>query len=485
MTDQFLLSHQVGGGIFSLSGAHTLSIRDQMLRAQLLVKRCILLGLIDDIERHLLVVGGGVAGAVAAMTAAEAGVKVMLVEKRNDLFGKQKKCFRYLNPTEYDWPAPHWDRAIYTWCDPQAPLKWSEGVSDIIAHGWDIDFSRWLLDPNIQSRVMIERGITVKKDDIKVRDEDPTVVIYNHPNKKQLIFGAVISCVGQGTENCSVLPSYRGYSFWGDDPYRLPNLGLSPDIQPKVLISGGGDGALQDYIRLTTGYNATKLYKFISSNIPPEVNENVMSLCIHADDKARRAWTWSPSKQGTLGTLAWEHAVLQNWHDVYKQAADIIWNNLGRDTKNKLSQNVADRAKVVLIHPCNHFDYSYGLNRILVLILDKLIRENGRISIFPERKLIKVEPKPKVVCKCKLSPSSFNCHGQLHYAWTENHTCLNPAPDRNNDDEKLKYIDKLSTNDKFGDAFHAIIVRHGVKQSPLFGHLLYPRQIVPFHLPGL
>jgi heterodisulfide reductase subunit A-like polyferredoxin len=74
--DQALSFHHVGGFRYELSGLRTGSVRDQILRAQLLVER--LLARNDLSDDPLLVIGGGAAGVTAALTASRLGRDVTL-----------------------------------------------------------------------------------------------------------------------------------------------------------------------------------------------------------------------------------------------------------------------------------------------------------------------------------------------------------------------------------------------------------------------
>src|SRR5262245_7141647 len=58
----------------------------------------------------LAVIGGGAAGATAALGAASLGCEVTLFEQRPTLFHLQQGCdIRWLHPHIYEWPAPETD----------------------------------------------------------------------------------------------------------------------------------------------------------------------------------------------------------------------------------------------------------------------------------------------------------------------------------------------------------------------------------------
>jgi hypothetical protein len=65
--------------------------------------------------------------------------------------------------------------------------------------------------------------------------------------------GAIVNAKGFGNEQCRIeYPAgtlrYEGQPFWGPDKFAT----LDPN-KHKVLISGAGDGALQDYLRIVIG----------------------------------------------------------------------------------------------------------------------------------------------------------------------------------------------------------------------------------------
>ena len=204
MADPFLLSHSCGPLQFTIAGPLTpVSIRDQMLRAKLAVDRCFEQRLISD-TRPLLVVGAGVGGATAAIRAAELGISVTLIEASHQAFGRQKRCAtRWVDPTQYDWPADHWPLGIFPWNWPPMPLPWAGQISSMIAAVWDRELrrartrSRGLLTTWFRSTltaVRPQRGIWV----LDCTIAGPAVPPGPH------VFGAAIYAVGFGPEQSSL-----------------------------------------------------------------------------------------------------------------------------------------------------------------------------------------------------------------------------------------------------------------------------------------
>jgi hypothetical protein len=61
----------------------------------------------------------------------------------------------------------------------------------------------------------------------------------------------ILSCEGAGSEQTKI-GNYKGLRFWDKDKFEQEYLGIKPPRTPQILISGGGDGALQDFLRIIT-----------------------------------------------------------------------------------------------------------------------------------------------------------------------------------------------------------------------------------------
>ncbi len=98
-----LLSLKVAPNVFDISsGQYHVSIRDQIVRAQLLVRD---LCCLDDVFKSVLVVGAGAGGAAVAVAAAAAGKKVRLIDAADAPFNLQRGTTkRFVGPFMYEWP---------------------------------------------------------------------------------------------------------------------------------------------------------------------------------------------------------------------------------------------------------------------------------------------------------------------------------------------------------------------------------------------
>ena len=150
--DPFLIHHLVGSFHINIGGRLApLSIRDQITRGWLAVDRAIEQGLIHE-KRELLVIGAGVGGVTAAMTAATAGIKVTLMDQAPRPFSRHAGCRRWVDPTQYDWPVGHWLRASIPWPAvpplPMPPLRWpAAGRANVLVGDWTARFNNFLLTP--------------------------------------------------------------------------------------------------------------------------------------------------------------------------------------------------------------------------------------------------------------------------------------------------------------------------------------------------
>ena len=92
-----------------------ISIKDQVIRVCTILKHAKDNGLISK-KRPLLIIGGGIAGCVAALRAANLGVKTVLIDKNYILNNLVTNSLRIICPTQYDWTASHWNEGVISNC---------------------------------------------------------------------------------------------------------------------------------------------------------------------------------------------------------------------------------------------------------------------------------------------------------------------------------------------------------------------------------
>jgi hypothetical protein len=483
--DPFLLAHIVRPFFFDIGGKLSpVSIRDQMIRGRMIVDRAYERGIITGASAtsrsgydgdedpfaaggELLVVGAGAAGVTAALRAAGHGIKTTLIEFEFAPFLRQASCqSRWIDPTQYDWPANHWGIGQYHWKPPAIPLHWNAGRSHAVAAAWHVLFNRARRAPPSGMLTFLP-GTSASNFQFP---GSPRVFVdlasrLTNRVRQNVPFNMVVSCVGFGTER-SFVGLYSGYRFWDTDKFEQPKLGISPPpSQVRVLISGGGDGALQDFLRIVTDRCSAK---DIYQSLPIAAQSRIQEAVYSAEDQAQRAYSWGDNDRH-------DHVVYAALHSSHESAIDELWNNkplssqIHQALDNIIRADVINRRlQVTLVHRCEHFSNCYGLNRFLVLLVGRHLRDKHSIQSFRPRTVVtKVDG---VSHTCNNDPPV--CHGQEHkvslgesYCWT-----------------------KAGRENALGAAnFEVVVIRHGI-EPPLFTFVRSsasrqsnPRQILPYH----
>lgn len=465
LADPFLLAHIIRPRIFDIGGKLSpVSIRDQMVRGRMFIDRACEVGLISpEASIPVLVVGAGAAGATVAIYAAQKRIKTLLIDAARAPFLRQRLCrTRWVDPAQYDWPVEHWDSGVYPWALPRMPLPWSAGISHQFAIGWTAELNRQCKIHQSHLRVRYRTTITPGSKPRRIRG-GLDVDLQGPRGRRTDRFALIISCVGFGAENCRVNTKYKGFDFWETDPFEKHNVGVR--LGPaKVLISGGGDGALQDFLRVvTTAILARDIYS--SLRIPPSIASQIQS----AEDQAQRAFVWGNNS-------VHDHPIYTVLESSHRSAVDELWsNNLIR---NQVINTFDDWVKdplpdVELAFPCDHFSKCYGLNQFLVRLLVKYLKERRDMPCLrPQTKVVKVTEHGKhrkPPAKCNNDPR--HCHGQDHDVWFDTSTC-------EGGDSNSPFIGK--------HVYNVVIIRHGIVPPVLLykgtTRLSNPRQILPYHV---
>lgn len=410
MADPFLDAHRVLPGLHLIGfPVAPISIRDQMLRGRLIIDRALEVGLISPGQKEpVLIVGAGAGGATAAIRAAQRGLTTLLIELAPAPFSIQARApTRWVDPTQYDFPTNHWRESRMPWRSPTMPLRWHADYAHHLAAAWTVQLNRNL---RAYRKLWAVFGIQITGITPTGSFGAPFSVSFSRNVPFKGPFWFILWAAGFGEETCTVKgPTnvYRGFPFWSTDPYGLPNLGLGSNTSSKVLIAGGGDGALQDFLRITTGYQSAKdLYDHC--NIPEEVRKEIQEEIYSAEDQARRAGSWS--------------AHTRHDHDVQVQlqAAHVtaVTKALNQpDVEKALAKLLKGGAsEVKLVYRCEHFTNYYGLNRFLVLLVAHYIakRDNIRVVdvLMPQKSVEHVRPAAHAASHTCGAP--LGCHGIDH-----------------------------------------------------------------------
>jgi hypothetical protein len=284
------------------------------------------------------------------------------------------------------------------------------------------------------------------------------------------IFGMMLWCVGFGDERRFAPPGYTGFAFWETDPFEHPVWGVSPPPDDlSALVSGGGDGALQDVIRLTTGKkSALDVYQELV-RAGWSLTDDVRHELFIAEDQAQRVLLWCPPRSQD------EHNALEHLHKAYETAITKVLAGPSAAALTAAVQKlvVATRTParpVLLVHSCTHFARVYGLNHFLVLLLAKVAAMSpgmGRLQVMSQVGVAQVTGvDPRHACA---TPSG--CHGVEHDVTLERRpSCVGlPGPSVIAGSQRA----------------HVVVIRHGIAPHPAFAStpMAFARQVMPYHLP--
>ncbi len=496
--DLALAFHRVDRRIYELSGLRTGSLRDQMMRAVLVVERLFDEKLIGA-NAPLLIVGAGAAGMCASWTASELGVPSLILERSTSLLTTQASVpTRIVDPTEYDWPHSHWRDGVFPFRqdDQPLPISFARNSASLLAWEWQHDFMIWrsTLVRNsggqygsidiqfecearrITSSVGVEcfdissgppRSIGIIEWDaagVHVRGEMAT--------KYAQRFGAALSCVGFGIENVSVATTdggmYHGPFFWAEDRFADKDLGLKGvGGRLDVLVSGGGDGAQQDIQRLLTRRCGKDLVEEIEKICPDFLSVVDKASVALADDEGRRSHAWSNPYRLPMSSLS-------RWHKAFAVQAERVWSSFTAHQQRDLLDNILRES--VAIHltwlvGASAPSFSFGINRVLThLVLRMHEAQTGRSFQTAEPPTKWRGEKPVIVFGQRLAEvqpdghtcGDFNrCYGKAHVVY-----CVaegNP-------------VEELGK-------FDIVVIRHGMKGGSIFGDPPVPEQLTPLAFP--
>ena len=273
-------------------------------------------------------------------------------------------------------------------------------------------------------------------------------------------FGLVVVALGFGEKTTTVSAAcpYRGFEFWGNDPFSLPNLGCA--TLPRVLISGGGDGGLHDFLRIATPCkSAEEIWHSLPANLHSALGE-----LRDAEDQVLRAFAWGPGVNASSDCPA-----LGRVQQCHEQLANFV--HASPRVRTALDGLIrSDFSCIHLLYPCTHLSQSYGLNRFLTLLLVKHL-EPVRPHLMPI--LRSGMAVTHVQCIGHGAGSPAICNGQPHDVFARAQpSCLRTA----------------AAGALLGQ-YDVVIVRHSIEPTPLRankgkGSPMPPlRQLLPYHLP--
>lgn len=475
---------EVNPRVFSLGKRlEPISVRDQMVRACLVVDRAAHDGLIGT-ERPLAVVGAGACGVTAALRARnQHDVDTTIFEMHSMPCTLQASCnTRRIDPTLYDWPAPHWAEGCIPWTgSPSMPLSWSGDMAHFVARQWREEFqNNYLLHSRPKTEVI---GCTSEGEDgvrLELRSLDST------PVQWVPTFSAVILACGHGAERTWVQDAdspnrFRGFRFWEWDPFEnlncglLSNSDLTDDGRPRVVIHGSGDGAIQDLLRVTLrnpdGVGPFSLKEFFldlqspSSSLRSEDWQSITTKLTAAEEQASRSLIWAPH-DGTGYDRGFDSAVLERLDTTYKEALNSAFGTSG--IPDGVAQVIRrwlrpDLGSIDLVFRRSFFSQCYPINRFMAHILLRYFEnhEPDRVKFLPGTTFTAVTGEGH---ECMDQPG--DCHGKVHRVTLQH--------DGTNWDEH----------------YDVVIIRGGMEKLSFgddsitgVGAIRLARQLLPYHLP--
>lgn len=488
MPNQALGLHRVAPRVYDLTGTRTGSIRDQLLRASL-VANC----LIDTHEissaLELLVIGAGAAGMCAAMSAAYRGINVTVVERGSAPFITFfRACWRRVDPCEYDWPHPHFQQGMFPRANGWFPLPQFAGTGAALAHDWTALWQAWQthydsqgkrghieLLTQLDGRDMVDSSnhrypAGASRIDVKASWQT------NAPSTEKS-FGAIINAAGFGmecTDSNGQSPDpwngFQGPAFWTDDD-QISDDATEPFPYKSVVISGGGDGAMQDFQRVVSGRFGRDLLKALQDSLlrhAPHFQldaDGVIRQVLSAEEAARRMHAWQrqghPAKRMTESWhRAFEKAITNHLATLPPRVLDAVTNDILRQ---ELQQG---QLKVTWSHRLSTPEYAYALNRFLCIVLKELCTScssnniQSNVEILPSHEIAAIELSNKT--------SQHHC--------VQARTCIGVQHDvtLTSFTHVTRVIQKVDL----------IVVRHGADRSAIPGRGPYtPEQMTPYDIP--
>ena len=467
MIDPFLLAHEVAPLCFEIGGILSpVSIRDQMIRGRWIVDRAMEAGLVLP-GGNLLIIGAGAAGVTAAIEGASRGILVTLIDTAPAAFTRQAGCSsRWVDPTQYDWPVDHWAKSVFPWTRPAMPLSWRAGRANMLAIAWGLALRTAIARYGTLLNVSFGTGLVGSP---TVSGTTPAQLNVVFTSGISGYFDIAVSTVGFGTER-TTSGTFSSYRFWDTDPLEQANYGLPSTPSPSILISGGGDGALQDFIRVsTTAPSARHIYDALS--LSPNVLNALESAIQSAEDQAQRAYLWGTPGSATVP--ARDHTIHERLHQAFVGQVDVLANDpvVWPGVVAALNKVVrpAGGATVSLVYPCTHFDRCYALNRFLVLLLARYFEKPRKQTVlYPSTKVTAVSGSMHT---CANNPSF--CHGQDHDVSFASSACPGFTP---------------LTASSSAARHQIVLLRHGIipptsVYGPAAVAIQFPRQMIPYYSP--
>lgn len=472
--------------VYRIGQYSPVSVRDQVVRAIYLVERLWATRRLTA-GSQLLVVGAGAAGVTVALEAVALGVKQVVVADLSDrVLSLQAPCTsRWVDPAQYDWPAHHWDGAQWPIFEPPvgAGLRTAQAMAPPVslragyATAWSSRFDRYFTRQqalgSIDFRDETKVTLWTQKPGSNLYVVDLEDAITGAPASPATVEADVIIFAGGfGQERTSVeilsAPgtsySYVGTAFWGDDKYEQPDFGLGT-IKDGVLVSGTGDGSLQDYIRLVTGRRtAGEVWDAVQRVLPSQWRQEFNDLA-HWEDHARRSSAFAPDYLDLCSLL--ERLQFRYEELLVRLARSKDWRLVARELGRIVQSRPVD--KVFLAQKGSHFDSCYPLNRLVALLLLRYLHLDRGLTF---------QLLPNTAVKSVALPSGATAFSDVQWGTAVDVELAEDVDCRTTQAQIMAWAPTKTR------PFDGVVIRHGIDTSTLIvkASKLKP-QMVPPHLP--
>ncbi len=370
-------------------------------------------------------VGAGVAGLAFAheviVRCSNPNLRIIIVEREEALCIQRRAVHRFLEPTLYDWPLPHWKVNRFPVDSTGFPLSYSRGYADQVVAQWDI--RAILEDPRIE----LQERATAIPHGKPSRDGWLTVQIYKTTSRfgkerrwpLEKIKNCLLVCHAWGIGQERIFPTdkqdqrdgdFSSFGFWEPDCYGSLSEGT------KVVISGGGDGAIQDLLRLATGFDTpVKLMEHLwpmNDLWIARLDQAGEHLREYIDD-AERAWFTGSREYPRLFWRKLEEAIAKLFRiDPEDSEHPTLWRWRAPEwtvIRNKVCElwRAAGSYRITVAHREATYEHCYPLNRFTAVFLRAFLPE---IRVFPSTTV------SRVTCQGhKHDGEPKNCVNQPHW----------------------------------------------------------------------
>lgn len=373
------------------------NFRAQMKRAVTLVRAAFHKEKVFRKRSTLLVIGGGISGAAAALEAAEKGMVVTLIESERNLLSVQRKCAtRWMHPYEYDWPLAHYSHRKFPSLAKDKKIcprlmHWQAGVASRIATNMgDRILARAPSSLNFQlSFTRIPVSLKTLREDFDPGGD----------------FEFILICTGaREAIDPAKFARFASFRYWENDPLEELHRSRRKRNIRRILLSGGGDGVLQDFLRIVHHTSERHLFsagELLSKKLLPALKRSPEFLA------------WVRKKQGNCrsfrpdpGTMWRElHEVLdaiERNADCWDAVCPVVWESV----ESTLTTGARD---IQVAFPRKHFSEAFTLNAFLVLLTARATKRGEWLR--PNCSLEKII-SATTSHRCVGRPK--NCCGQLH-----------------------------------------------------------------------